>query len=428
MTPRRAWYVLAAALAAVLSFVTFLVLYEDSGSGEPSAAPVSLPLVPWEGGPRYYARFPAMAAAGWTDPSFFPIGVWYEAVTSQADVDLDKGAGLNTYFELTTSSKIELVRDNGMFAVPSHQPPGYGRETVGWLLTDEVDLWAHEGDAPWTGNSPGQGQICIPESALCGYTVLRTLRERLPPDDGRARYANFGFGMEFFIPEPLAARFLDYTDVASMDTYWYTDEGMCELSKTPAAVCRTAASYGFTVDRIRHLDGLDGKRQPIYAFVEVGFPFEKFDTEIAPAELAGAVMNSLIHEARGVIYFNHNFGSPCVSQHVLRDACGARIRPAVTEVNRRITELAPVLNTQSISHTFLPGMDTMLKAHGDAYYVFAMPGRGLAPGRHTLTLPPGMAAERAEVLWENRALPAGDGRITDDFPAEHSYRVYRIPR
>lgn len=28
-----------------------------------------------------------------TNPSYFPVGVWFESVRSQADVDKDKGAG-----------------------------------------------------------------------------------------------------------------------------------------------------------------------------------------------------------------------------------------------------------------------------------------------------------------------------------------------
>ncbi|WP_435157187.1 hypothetical protein [Amycolatopsis sacchari] len=425
MRRRGVWSALTLAIAVAV--VGGLLAYREVPGPPPQPAAVSvrdLPRVPWEGGPEYYRQFPKMAA--WTDPRFFPIGVWYEAVTSQRDVDLDKAAGINTYFELTQSSDLSLVRANGMYGIPSTQLPGYGDETVGWLLTDEVDLWGHEGDAPWTGKYPGEGEICVPESALCGYTVLQTLRDRLPQHDGRARYANFGYGMEFFIKDPLAARFLDYTDTASMDTYWYTDDGICELTKTPANVCHLSASYGFTIDRMRQLDGMDGKRQPVYAFVEDGAPFEKYRTTITPEQLSGAVVNSLIHGARGVIYFNHNFGGDCRTQHVLRDGCGAAIRPAVTEVNRRITELAPVLNTQSLQYSFAPDMDTMLKEYQGSYYVFAMIGRGAAPGRKTLTLPTGLSAAKAEVLYENRQVPVEGGKLTDDFGTEASYHIYRL--
>jgi hypothetical protein len=427
-------------LMVILTLAAGLVVYRAASAGgsattaaqtsaatsEPPVALAGLPQVPWAGGPAYYQGFPAMANVGWADPSFFPIGVWYEAVTTPSDAALDKAAGLNTYFELTSSSDISLVRDAGLFAMPSTQLKGYGRETVGWLLNDEIDLWGHEGSAPWTGNYPGQGPICVPEKALCGYTILQTLRNRLPQNDGRARYANFGFGMEFFIKDDLAAKFLDYTDVASMDTYWYTDLGMCDKVGIPAKLCRTSSSYGTTMDRIRTLDAMDGKLQPIYAFIEVGLPFHQFTTPIQPDELSGAVMNSLIHEAKGIIYFNHNFGGDCISQHVLRDACGAAIRPAVTQLNTRIKELAPILNTQSIKYQFSPDVDSMFKESGGSYYVFGMNARGSAPGSHTLMLPSGLNASKAEVLYESRTVPITGGKLTDTFAAEYTYHIYKI--
>ena len=53
---------------------------------ERSATAVSLQEV--DGGPDYYARFShALPSA----ESYFPIGVWLESVTSQADVDMDQG-------------------------------------------------------------------------------------------------------------------------------------------------------------------------------------------------------------------------------------------------------------------------------------------------------------------------------------------------
>ena len=41
---------------------------------------------------------------------FFPVGVWFESVTSQSDIDMDKAAGLNTYVELTDNSDLPLIR------------------------------------------------------------------------------------------------------------------------------------------------------------------------------------------------------------------------------------------------------------------------------------------------------------------------------
>ena len=107
----------ALTLAITVAVIGGLLSYREV-TPEPVAVSVhELPGVPWEGGPAYYRQFPAMAA--WTDPNFFPVGVWYEAVTSRRDAELDRAAGINTYFELTQSSDISLVRENGMYAFPS---------------------------------------------------------------------------------------------------------------------------------------------------------------------------------------------------------------------------------------------------------------------------------------------------------------------
>lgn len=394
--------------------------------------PATAARVPWEGGPAYYGRFAAPTAAGWTNPSFFPVGVWFESVISQADVNRDRAAGINTYVELTETSDMALVRKNGMSALTNVPLPGYGSETVGWLLDDEVDMWAKAGDARWTGNHPGEGTLCVPEEQGCGFTVLRTQKDRFPKGDGRLHYANYGKGVMMWEKDADAAAFVNrFTDAVSADVYWYTSASACldgqNFLALPVARCRRAANYGAVIDRQRELDALDGRRQPIYGFVEVGWPAENDTRAIQPDQVTGAVMSSLIHEARGIIYFNHNFGGPCHSQHVLREGCGKAVRPAVAEINRRIGKLAPVLNTQSYAHRFGPGLDTMLKYHRGSYYVFAMPGGKAAPGRRTFTLPRGVRAARAEVLFENRTVRVdGKGRFADFFAAEYSHHIYRI--
>ena len=402
------------------------------GSAWAAEPPGGAARVPWEGGPAYYGRFAAPTAAGWTNPSFFPVGVWFESVITQGDVDKDRAAGINTYVELTETSDMALVRDNGMSALTSAPLSGYGDETVGWLLNDEVDMWAKAGDARWTGNHPGEGPLCVPEDEGCGFTVLRTRKEKIPKGDGRMHYANYGKGVMMWERDADAATFVNrFTDVVSSDVYWYTSASVCldgqNFLSLPVSRCRRAANYGAVLDRQRELDTLDGRRQPIYGFVEVGWPAENDTRAIRPEQVTGAVMSSLIHEARGIIYFNHNFGGPCHSQHVLREGCGKEVRPAVAEINRRIGQLAPVLNTQSYAHRFGPGLDTMLKHHEGSYYVFAMSDAKTSPGRRTFTLPRGLRATRAEVLFEDRTVPVdAQGRFTDSFAAEHSHHIYRI--
>jgi hypothetical protein len=71
-------------------------------------------------------------------------------------------------------------------------------------------------------------------------------------------------------------------------------------------------------------------------------------------------------------------------------------------------------------------MDTMLKAYGGSYYLFAMPGANGGTGGQTLSLPAGLRASTAEVMFENRSVPINGGQISDTFAAEYSYHIYKV--
>lgn len=98
------------------------------------------------------------------------------------------------------------------------------------------------------------------------------------------------------------------------------------------------------------------------------------------------------------------------------------------EINLKIKSLAPILNTQSYVHTFGPNLDTMLKTHEGAAYIFAMPSgeETSAPGERTFTLPKGITGTSVEVVGEGRTLPVMDGRFSDSFAAEYTHHVYRV--
>lgn len=420
---RRIWAPAVALLA--------LTACTPPAGGDLSPIRVELEPVAWEGGPRYYERFAAAAKAGWTEPSFFPVGVWFAAVRTRADVTADKAAGITTYFELTRDSDPRLLRRHGMSALTSRPLPGYGDETVGWLIGTEADMWGGPGSARWSGVAGFGAPACRPARASCGYTAMETLSRRLP-DDGRLRYANYGKGVMYWHTGDQAAAFVNgYTDAVSTSLYWYTDRAACEeggrFMNLATGQCRLAANYGETIGRQRTLDAKDARLQPVYAVVELGQPRED-DRAIEPGQVGGAVMSSLIHGARGVVYLDHSVGRACRTTSLLRAPCGARVRAAVSELNKRIRRLAPVLNSQSFRYGYAPGLDTMLKRHDGFLYLFAMVERGGTMGPRTLTIPSELSTAReAEVLFEDRTLPIGaDGRFTDSFATEGTYHIYKI--
>ena len=214
-----------------------------------------------DGGPDYHGRF---SNALPTRPSFFPIAVWFASATSQADINKDKDAGLNTYVVLTRNSNLALLRRNGMKTVLQHEEwrPGTatGAETVGWELHDEIDMEM----------SPAEG-----------HATLQRMLSSLPADR-RLRYNNFGKGVMFWESDAEARRYVNAVDLRSDDIYWFTDPHVCGSSEggrllgrgrpLPEADCRRASNYGATVQRMRRLVRPRGS-SPVWNFVELGHPF-----------------------------------------------------------------------------------------------------------------------------------------------------------
>lgn len=418
-----------ALLASGLSFVWNQT--QSSASPAPAAAvpgPVQLRQV--DGGPDYFAKYSNPLPA---DPSYFPIGVWLESLIEPTDAPKDRLVGINLYVDLTSNSDIAHATNQGMRALTSGAAAG----AAGWVIADEPDMWGGPGDAAWTRNWPGTGPICMPESEPCGYTVQRELRKNLPA--GELVYANYGKGVTFWETNEQAAVFInEFQDVVSADNYWFTDPYICGPSEGGAVLaagsqlapekCRLAANYGWTVDRVRSLvQPAMGK--PVWAFVEVGHPFTQADAPtISGPEIRAAVWSSLIHGARGIVYFNHNFGGDCQSQHVLRDPCGDAVRPWVTDVNGQITRLAPVLNAPFLDNALAhgEGVDAAVKVHEGSLYVLA--GSAQAGQQDALFQMPCLAGTDAAltVLDENRTVAMTKGSFSDHFADGNAVHLYRI--
>lgn len=385
-----------------------------------------------DGGAAYYGRFhlglPSSA-------SFFPIAVWYESVIEPTDAAKDKAAGINTYVQLTATTNLDLVRAQGMHAIIDEPLPGAGTETVGWMLSDEADMWGGPGTAPWTGNYPGSGDICSPSGAQCGYTIQQKRGATLPAD-GRMRYTNYGKGVTFWESDAQAGRFVNqYQNVVSADNYWFSDQNICganeggslfgDRSLSPAS-CRRASNYGRTIDRMRALVSPAGSR-PVWGFVEVGHPFtEQGSLSITPAQVVAAVWSSIIHGARGIIYFNHSFGGPCQTQHALREPCYAAVRAAVTALDARIASLAPVLNAPFADGVVKgsSGVDVSTKWSGGHFYILA--GARVTTAQTATFSLPCVGSARVTVLNENRTLNAGNGTFSDRFGDGNAVHVYRV--
>jgi len=130
----------------------------------------------------------------------------------------------------------------------------------------------------------------------------------------------------------------------------------------------------------------------------------------------------------GLIYFVHEWQPKFNESALLSDP---NMLAAVTQTNRQIHELAPVLNSPTIAdgasvvskYDSIP-VAIMVKRHEGATYLFAVAMReGQTKARFSVQ---GLSGgQPVEVLGESRSLTSKDGQFDDDFKSwdVHLYRI-----
>jgi hypothetical protein len=152
------------------------------------------------------------------------------------------------------------------------------------------------------------------------------------------------------------------------------------------------------------------------------------DKKATPHQVRAEVWMALIHGSTGLIYFVHEWKPKFNEAALLADA---EMLAAVTAVNKRIHELAPVLNGPTIprgasvtsSNREVP-VATMVKSHEGAIYLFAVSMRN-APTLARFKVKGVRGQKTVEVLDENRSIPLKGGLFKDRFEP-YAVRLYRI--
>ena len=398
--------------------------------------PAGVVLQPIDGGSDFYIGHGFTKAAPLDNPSFFPIGVWYPSLNSESDVTTYKSLDINMLDRPDGSCNLSLLAGTGIYAIPQYGEcggptgSGIGDESVGLFTDDEVD-----------GNyGPGPG-----------YTYLQSIIDGDPASlkAGRFFWTNYSFNLLMWETEAQAAQFInDYQQTVSIDQYWFTDSLIDDPSSSDSCgrfygvPCTTdqaqrGSNYGATIDDIRALESPVGS-EPIWAFVEDGCPFTAPDDQcITPAQMNWGVWSSIIHGARGIIYFNHSFSGPSESDNNFEDPyyTTTGITPQAQATNSLITSLAPVLNDDTALHYVMAspapgtfsGIETMAKYHDGQFTIFAdTRDSGSAtniPATFQIADP---SATSVTVVNENRTIPVVNGTFTDTFATGSTVHIYRV--
>ena len=376
-------------------------------------------LEPVDGGLGYYDRFshPLPSNAG-----YFPIGAWFRSGEAH-QIPLYRDFGMNLFVgvEAPELANEAAIRSAGMrtliYIGERTRFNDLGSEVAGWLIDDEADMQSGPGSD--TVNCRGGG-----------YDVMRNA-SNAAPQDGKAKFANYGKGVGWWETDAEAQCFVNnFQDLQSLDAYWMTDPN--EKPPTMQAGGQRGYkpwSYGWSVDRMRFLDGMDGRRKPIWNFVETGWPAGETEAQggrrILPAEARAAVWHSIIAGARGIMYFDHQFNGPC-GESVIRAECYRDTHAALKATNHQIKALAPVLNSPSLTSGWTTNahIRAMVKWHGGHFYVFAG-SRNHAAGTGRWSLPC-VGTATAVRLGESGSVPVTGGSFNDRFANGNAIHIYRI--
>jgi hypothetical protein len=394
-------------MSARIRFVTLgLLILLGSNKLSSAAEPAQNLYSQWKNGPPH-------------DENFFPIAVWLQ---DPRNAERFKAAGINTYVGLwrgPTTNQLDALSKAGMRVICSQNKAGLQNKDnpviVGWMHGDEPD------NAQSLGKDKGYGPPILPEKIVGDY-------ERISgADPTRPVLLNLGQGVAWdnYIGRGVRRRhpedypeYIKGCDIASFDIYPVVHDDPEVVGKLE-----------FVPQGVERLRKWSNGQKIIWNCIECTHIGGKGSRKATPDQVRSEVWMSLIHGSQGIIYFVHQF-EPNFREAALLD--DSQMLEAVTALNKQIHELAPTLNSPSItnrveiSSSADAPIASMVKMWNEDLYIFTSEMRSVsATAKFRISSLSGKAS--AEVLGENRTIPISDGEFKDQFTpyAVHLYRILK---
>jgi hypothetical protein len=367
----------------------------------------------WFGGPEYYTKWSKGPSS---DPKYFPIAVWLQAPSNAMNYI---NIGINFYIGLwegPTEDQLNELNTTGMNVIATQNITGLTNPNNniirGWSQQDEPDNAQPDGSG---GYLP-----CISPDVIQGlYRDMRTA------DPSRPVYLNFGQGVanEEWVGRGVCTgqdedypEYITGADIISFDIY-----------PAVSSYDNVASNLWYVAYGVKRLRQWADYKKPVWVWIETTH-INNLLVRPTPHQVRAEVWMAIIHGAMGIGYFAHEFQPSFIEAGLL---AYLDITNAVNEINGRIQELAPVLNSKTVtngvtvtsSNSEVP-IATMLKRYNNSTYLFAVAMRDNSTnGIFTLSGIP--QSSTLEVIGEDRDLYITNGEFSDDFDG-YGVHLYKI--
>jgi hypothetical protein len=348
------------------------------------------------------------------DDSFFPLAVWLQ---SPRNAERFKAAGINTYvglwrgptqeqFSQLKAARLKLVCHQNEFALEHKGDP----TIIAWMQDDEPD------NAQSMGQGKGYGPPVLPEKIMTRYNEIRAADSSRPIllNLGQAvAWDNYiGRGVRRNHPEDYA-EYVKGGDIVSFDIYPITH---------PEKAVR--GQLDLVANGVKRLKTWAGDRE-VWNCVEAKVS-EEGEARLTADQLRSEVWMSIIQGTRGIIYFVHHF-KPTFSEASIFD--DPDLLKALTEINRQVTQLAPILNSSDSPKVNIRGpsdgaVAALAKRKGNDLYLFTV-SLIPRPTAATFMIENVSNPGAAEVLDESRRANIASGAIEDKFDPYQAH-LYKL--
>ena len=314
--------------------------------------------------------------------TFFPLGVWLQ---SPARAPRYKEMGINMFVGLwqgPTEAQLSILARNGMFVVAEQNDVALRSEN-----RHVIKAWLHR-DEPDNAQPIGLGLYgrCIPAAE-----VVRRSREMKLNDPTRPVMINFGQGIanEYWKGRGPCNGDMNYYNVAIEDADILSFDIYPVGSSTP----QVKGKLEYVARGVSDLVQRASPNQTVWNAIET----TALDPSIpvTPAQVRAEVWMSLIHGSKGIVYFVHEFEPAFREDGIFLHPDVVR---EVTNINQRITALAPVLNSPNVSGRLIVSsygpIATMVKEWEGSVYVFAVAMQGKSTTAQFAVSRSGMATQR----------------------------------